>query len=742
MRIPLDYYRILGIPLQVSEEQIRQAYQDRLIQLPRREYSEAAIASRNELLEEAYRVLSDVDQRTTYVQQWWSQDRPEVKTTTPEPRDDESTDNLTSQPDPLNLDTPSIEIELSQLVGALLIFQELGEYEQVIQYGTLALRDGEIVSSLSPSRSDLVLSVALAYLDLSREQWQQKQYEKAACSGFKGLAWLQEENLYPTIQDEIRNELYHLRPYRILENLAATEDGINTPNPQQGLQLLKDMICDRQGIEGKGNDRSGLGTDDFLRFIQQLRPYLNVEDQLSLFVEESERPSLAASYLAVYALIAKGFASKQPSYLLQCQTLLNSLRNRQDVAIEEAICALLLGQTELANQALDKSQDQKALAAIREKSLNSPDLLPGLCVYGENWLKTEVFPHFKDLAGQRASLNDYFADTNVQLFLDTLSSDSVSSTPAVSSPIDQGFSMPRNLAERQDTVPEKYPSRRRRTSSSRSRHSRQTTVSQGRTATATLTPPSEVGDAAFVPDYNYSRPVTHSYVPSPWVNDSTAEVEPESAVTSSPSHRHRKKRKRKVVINPVRFGLVMAGTLGIITLGIFGVNSVRSPLNALQADQLNIQLNQSPIEIPNSSIVTDASIPQGELTPELAKSLVDNWLSSKAKAFGKEHDIKALSSILAEPVLSQWQTRATNQKQQGGYRQYEHQIEIKSIQFNANTPNKASIQARVQEATQYYAQQGATQASKQDKDDLLVRYQLIRQNGQWFIQSIAAQASR
>ncbi|MEB3308908.1 MAG: IMS domain-containing protein [Snowella sp.] len=740
MRIPLDYYRILGIPLQVSEEQIRQAYQDRLVQLPRREYSETAIASRNELLEEAYGILADAEQRINYVQQWWGQDRVGGIASTQEGITDESADGFAPQIDSLACDTPSIEIDPSQLVGALLIFQELGEYELVIQYGTVALRNTEISPSVSHSRSDLVLSVALAHLELSREQWQQQAYEKAACSGFKGLAWLQEENLYPTIQDEIRNELYHLRPYRILENLATTEEAeTNSATHQQGLQLLKEMIGDRQGIEGKGNDRSGLGTDDFLRFIQQLRPHLSVDDQLSLFVEESERPSLAASYLAVYALIAKGFVGKQPSYLIQCQTLLNSLRNRQDVAIEEAICALLLGQTELANKALDNSQDQKALAVIREKSVNSPDLLPGLCVYGENWLKTEVFSHFKDLANQSASLNDYFADPNVQTCLDTLSSDSVLSTPAVSSSLDKGFPMPRNLAEQQDTLSEKYPSRRRR-SSSRSRSSRQATVSQAGSATATLPPPNEVAQGTFVPTYDYSRPVTHSYVPSPWSEPSTAELNPQEL--TAPAPRHRRKRKRKVVINPVRFGLVMAGTLGIMSVGIFGVNSLRSPLNALQADQLNIELNQSPIEIPNTAIATAVSIPQGELTPELAKNLVDSWLSSKAKAFGQEHDVKTLSTILSEPMLSQWRARAMRQKQQGGYRQYDHQIEIKSVQFNANSPDKASIQARVQEQTQYYARKEATQASKQDKDDLLVRYQLIRKNGQWFIQSITAQAFR
>ncbi|HEY9708523.1 MAG TPA: J domain-containing protein, partial [Oculatellaceae cyanobacterium] len=66
MRIPLDYYRILGLPIQATAEQLGQAYRDRALQLPRREYSEAAIASRRQLLDEAYAVLSDPEQRSVY----------------------------------------------------------------------------------------------------------------------------------------------------------------------------------------------------------------------------------------------------------------------------------------------------------------------------------------------------------------------------------------------------------------------------------------------------------------------------------------------------------------------------------------------------------------------------------------------------------------------------------------------------------------------------------------------------
>ncbi len=66
MRIPLDYYRILGLPIQATAEQMRQAHRDRTQQLPRREYSEVAIQARKQLIDEAYAILSDPEERQTY----------------------------------------------------------------------------------------------------------------------------------------------------------------------------------------------------------------------------------------------------------------------------------------------------------------------------------------------------------------------------------------------------------------------------------------------------------------------------------------------------------------------------------------------------------------------------------------------------------------------------------------------------------------------------------------------------
>ncbi|MHC5720440.1 MAG: molecular chaperone DnaJ, partial [Nostoc sp.] len=125
---------------------------------------------------------------------------------------------------------------------------------------------------------------------------------------------------------------------------------------------------DRGGIDGTSNDESGLNIDDFLRFIQQLRNHLTVAEQHKLFEAQSKRPSAVATYLAVYALIARGFAQRQPALIRQARQMLMRLGKRQDVHLEQSLCALLLGQTEEATRVLELSQEYEALAFIREKS--------------------------------------------------------------------------------------------------------------------------------------------------------------------------------------------------------------------------------------------------------------------------------------------------------------------------------------------------------------------------------------
>jgi len=271
VRIPLDYYRILGLPIQATDEQRSQAYRDRTLQLPRREYSEAAIASRKQLLDEAYAVLSDPEQRSAYDASFLTktyEQKPDAialgTTGTGEGTDTAS--------DP---HTPSIEIQSDQFVGALLILQELGEYELVLKLGQPYLGARDSISldkgrfgNPQQVRPDIVLTLALACLELGREQWQQGQYENAATSLETGQELLLREGFFPSVRGEIQADLYKLRPYRILELLALPEE--NLTERRNGLRLLQEMLQERMGIDGTGDDQSGLSIDDFLRFIQQL----------------------------------------------------------------------------------------------------------------------------------------------------------------------------------------------------------------------------------------------------------------------------------------------------------------------------------------------------------------------------------------------------------------------------------------------------------------------------------------
>ncbi|NJO20773.1 MAG: J domain-containing protein, partial [Spirulinaceae cyanobacterium RM2_2_10] len=426
MRIPLDYYRILGVPIQAADQQLSQAYHDRVLQLPRREYSDAAVNARKQLLDEAYAVLSDSEKRSEYDANFLAKTYElGVRQPAPElPVAVKGSGNAES-----SARTPWIEISNEQFVGALLLLHELGEYELVLKLGRPLLSDPDHLGpeqsriiSAQFARADIVLTLALSCLELGREQWQQGQSEKAANTGQLGQELLLREGLFPNVRGEIQADLYRLRPYRILELLSVDEK--EDVQRRRGLHLLRDMLQERGGIDGQGDDQSGLTVDDFLRFIQQIRNYLTAAEQQELFELEARRPSAVATYLAIYAQIARGFAQCQPQLIARAQELLAPLGHRQDVHLEQAICALLLGQTEAASRALELSQEYEPLAFIREHSQGSPDLLPGLCLYGERWLQNEVFPHFRDLRDRQATLRDYFADDQVQSYLEQLPSSS------------------------------------------------------------------------------------------------------------------------------------------------------------------------------------------------------------------------------------------------------------------------------------------------------------------------------
>ncbi len=758
MRIPLDYYRILGVPIQATEGQLSQAYGDRCLQMPRREYSESAIAARKQLLDESYKVLSDPEQRSAYDAKFL-----------------EKTGELESQPEgelpfaqagengeaEADRYTPWLEIHQEQLVGALLILQELGEYELVLKLGNPDLISRQGISGIQGSlensqkgKADIVLTMALAYLELGREQWQQGEYENAAASGETGKGLLLQESLFSSVREEIQTDLYKLRPYRILELLALSED--NLTERRKGLQLLKEMLQERGGIDGRKGDPSGLSIDDFLRFIQQLRLYLTAAEQQELFEAEARRPSAVATYLAVYALLARGFAEREPALIVRAKEMLIGLGKRQDVHLEQAVCALLLGQTEEASLALESSQEAEPLAFIREHSQGSPDLLPGLCLYGERWLQTEVFSHFRNLSDQQISLKEYFADEQVQAYLEQLSVETQLENQRSAGESEQvrgvGAAKANSGSQnyfrerRRERIEEPAAALGRRYERSRSRYATtQGFVGATAAGAATMAVPAEPSFASSVlaftgfegdlPEFSrQSRPRQRSReqvltpsVPSRSSREARQNL-PNRVRRTRAIPRRSPKTKRLLVLG-------MAIVLGLGALGLLSkwLQKTRSPASILEGEQLLIQLNQPPVALPPPD--AQLILPRGVLTKESAKLVIQTWLERKSQAFGSNHQIGKLNAILAQPLLSQWRDRAEVLKRSNAHWQYQHTIQVRSVSASEQNPNQARVEAAVRETAKFYRSGRLNQARSYD-DNLLVRYDLVRQKNQWLIKNI------
>jgi hypothetical protein len=790
VQIPLDYYRILGLPIQATAAQLEQAHRDRGLQLPRREFSAAAIEARKQLIDEAYAVLSDPERRRRYDSKFLASAYTDAALDAPAALGEVgggrisglevSADlgeaalrSLATEPGGGEAHSSKIEIEPDQLVGALLLLLEMGEYEQVLQLGQPQLTNPYALggsAAADPAPDDVVLTLSLSCLELGREQWQQRQYEIAAESLQTGHDLLARGNLFPTIRAEIHTELYKLRPYRILELLARPLD--QTRERRQGLKLLKAMLEDRGGIEGNDDDLSGLAIDDFLRFVQQLRDYLTASEQQELFEHEARRPSPVATYLTVYALLARGYARHQPALVRRAKQLLLRLGAQQDVHLEQAVCALLLGQTEEANRALELSQEFEPLAYIREHSRQSPDLLPGLCLYAERWLKDELFPHFRDFKDQEATLKDYFADDQVQAYLETMPAtpgeaprwspsppptpshvsggSSISGVQPVS-PSAASFStsafptIEGSLPIGAPTMPNPAASGRRVDSPPRSPQPPD---------------PSDNGyDSGSGGSRNGRRQEPIAADDDLRVAERVAELSPEGKMTPAGENLPPRDRRpagasadttlapgqafpagvaKRDRPSPHWGRLALVGAAGLLGVGILGFGTMRalgwvtSALSGprISGQPLAISLDRPAFEIP------EATAPPAEIgVNDMASRVINTWLETKRASLGKDYQSNRLEEILLEPVLTQWRRRADAAAQESWYWEYEHNVEVESVSPDDPTADRLQAIAVVSEQARLF-EFDVENTSASYNDVLRMQYDLVRQDGNWYIQGM------
>lgn len=786
MHITLDYYRILSVPIKATSEQIDKAFADRTQQQPRQEYSDFAIKSRQKLLQQAHQVLADESQRAAYDAKFFtaidngngnieaipeSDLEPQTETESPQVQLSTSPEELTT---PI---TPSIEISPELFAGALLIYYELAEYELILQLGVDYLNNtiyanvanssenttAEVKSEIAikyPGKEDVILSVVLSYLELSREQWRRKNYENAAISGQMGINLLESEQLFPTLKAEIEMDVHKLKPYRILELLAKSQS--NSPERLKGLQLLQEMIRQRQGIEGKGHDYSGLTVEEFLHFIQQLRGYMTVKEQQKLFVAEAKRGSGVAGFLAVYALIARGYTNQQPQLILEAQQLLQPLSKTQDISWEQSVCYLLLGQTKHAIAIIEKSSESKIVNAIKQNSQGSPDLLPGICFYGEKWLQEDVISQFWDLKKHPMTLDEYFSNSQVQEYLEQLSP---MVSPAIVAVTDKSTVTKATVAK------EKMQSRRKFFSWGKPKQSAKKVKRQAATdfgagsqvgnnasiATLERSPKKNLGattTAAFKTeqsDLSQRRNGSYAYT----ANQSKYPHQQPTSPPRSSYNSSQSRYKSPLWLIFLKGGILLIGL--VFSLGALGFFITKQTINRNSPEIAATTPESDPTNLAETSPnpetakietkeTTDSSVSQlqPENKPEQsarpifddvsAQKVIQKWLDSKSAALGKSYQLEQLNSILASDLLTKWTNTARYYQQTNIYRDYQHKLKINSVVFEPKKPNVATVEAEVQEIAQHY-QAGKLNSSQSYNDNLLVRYQLIKQGDSWLIKS-------
>jgi hypothetical protein len=500
---------------------------------------------------------------------------------------------------------------------------------------------------------------------------------------------------------------------------------------------------------------------------------------------------LACTYLHIHALIAQGFAYRNPQSIYTAQQILQyRLSQRLDVTIEQATCALLIGQTEEAQGLLDTAPESAQLAIIRQQSQGASDLLGGLCWYIESWLKDEVFPCFRDLIESDSSIDAYFEDRDVQDFAErvpvTASNISHWATSApksidvpASGDLVDNFSSDNDFAiiEPLDAGVMTPGNSRRAGQPASAWQSSQDRLGNGKVAPAMrvehpiytpLESPIPSGSAFDgVTDSNLihleqerqrRRPsmptartidghfeafgIEDTRYQTPIIPTATSQL----VLTTQASQTDKMVRSRRSRRKPSILRILFVGTGAIACLWgvIWLVNAILRGLTdpAPIATSAITTYSPSPV-IPKSEPVVVAASPKPQpklvteaLNSNIAQQTVTKWLTAKSRSLGRDYETNRLKDILVEPALSVALDRAQTAKVDGVRWEYTHsQVAIEPMKPIDPTATTATISAKVTEAAKCFESERLNPVRSYSKT-FLVEYNLVRQADRWYVKEM------
>ncbi|XP_006646807.2 protein ACCUMULATION AND REPLICATION OF CHLOROPLASTS 6, chloroplastic [Oryza brachyantha] len=638
--LQVDFYKVLGAEPHFLGDGIRRAFEARIAKPPLYGYSTDALVGRRQMLQIAHDTLMNQNSRTQY-DRALSENRQETLT---------------------------MDVAWDKVPGVLCALQEAGEALAVLATGEQLLLD----RPPKHFKQDVVLAMALAYVDLSRDAMASNPPDVISCCEVleRALKLLEEDgasNLAPELLSQIDETLEEITPRCVLELLSLPIDEEHHKKRQEGIQGAKNILWNvgRGGIAtvGGGFSREAFMNEAFLR--------MTSAEQMDFFSKtpNSIPPEWFEIYNVALAHVAQAIISKRPQFIMMADDLFEQLQkfnigsqyaydNEMDLALERALCSLLVGDISKCRMWLgidnesSPYRDPKILefivtnASIDEEN----DLLPGLCKLLETWLVLEVFPRSRDTRGMQFSLGDYYDDLKVLSYLERMEGGGASHLAAAAA-----------------------------------------IAKLGAQATAALGTVKSNAIQAFNKVFPLIEQLDKSAMENPkdGPEGSLQNFDQENAL--GPVTHDSRNAALKILSAGALFAL-------FVVIGAKYLPRKR-PLPAIKSEYGSVAAANSVDSIDDPALDEDpVHIPRMDV--KLAQDIVRKWQSIKSKALGPEHSVASLQEVLDGNMLKVWAGRAAEIERHGWFWEYTlSDVTIDSITVSLDG-RRATVEATIEEAGQ------------------------------------------
>ncbi|KAG0457268.1 hypothetical protein HPP92_022425 [Vanilla planifolia] len=584
------------------------------------------------------------------------------------------------------------QVPWDKVPGALCVLQEAGEPEMVLQVGRSLLLE----RLPKTFKQDVVLAMALAYVDLSRNAMALSPSDYVGCCEVleRALKLLQEEgasNLARELQLQIDETLEDLAPRCTLELLALPLDEDHRMKRREGLRSARNILWTvgkgGASVIGGGFTREDFMNEAFLR--------MTASEQIDMFAATPS--NIPAESFEVYgvalALVADAVMLKRPHLISNADNLFQQLQQTKvtslgsiseytskadreiDFALERGLCSLLMGEIDECQLWLGIADDSSAyrnpdiIDFIMEnsKGCKDGDILPGICKLLETWLMEVVFPRFRETKSLQFRLGDYYDDPTVLHYLERKGG-GASHLAAAAAIAKIGAEATAALGNAKSNVlyalGKVFP-----LSKSERKESIEAFASMNNTM-------SEIRNVE--PDIN-----TYQYTQ---LGNEVASEKPISEYSSEQD-----------VTNMIKEASVMILCAGIavsvLTLAALrylpGKNappvSIKESGSAMTANAVNIATTEK----------VDKEFPK--MDAKLAENLVRKWQQVKSRALGSNHQVEELAEVLDGRMLQIWMDRAKEVARHGSFWEYTLlglTIDSVTISFDGR---RATVEATIDE---------------------------------------------